>query len=144
MRRKRDDIVQEAEDVLYSLYARVENLEGSKKGEQRSMLEAREMTSFASHEDESDSSTSSWSKLVMEARANYGSDHHVEELLTEEELASADERVRILNEEYNALHRLDPVDVAIGVSAGILSSVVDILLVGIPERTPGGYKGEAP
>ena len=142
MRRKRDDIVQEAEDVLYSLYARVENLEGSKKGEQRSMLEAREMTSFASHEDESDSSTSSWSKLVMEARANYGSDHHVEELLTEEELASADERVRILNEEYNALHRLDPVDVAIGVSAGILSSVVDILLVGIPERTPEGTRGK--
>lgn len=142
MRRKRDDIVQEAEDVLYSLYARVENLEGSQKGEQRSMLEAREMTSFASHEDESDSSTSSWSKLVMEARANYGSDHHVEELLTEEELASADERVRILNEEYNALHRLDPVDVAIGVSAGILSSVVDILLVGIPERTPEGTRGK--
>lgn len=142
MRRKRSDIVQEAEDVLYSLYARAEDLEGSQKGEQRSMLEAREMTSFASHEDESDSSTSSWSKLVKEARANYGSDHHVEELLTEEELASADERVRILNEEYNALHRLDPVDVAISVSAGILSSVVDILLVGIPERTSEGTRGK--
>lgn len=142
MRRKRSDIVQEAEDVLYSLYARAEDLEGSQKGEQRSMLEAGEMTSFASHEDESDSSTPSWSKLVKEARANYGSDHHVEELLTEEELASADEKVRILNEEYNALHRLDPVDVAIGVSAGILSSVVDILLVGIPERTPEGTRGK--
>lgn len=142
MRRKRSDIVQEAEDVLYSLYARAEDLEGSQKGEQRSMLEAGEMTSFASHEDESDSSASSWSKLVKEARANYGSDHHVEELLTEEELASADEKVRILNEEYNALHRLNPVDVAISVSAGILSSVVDILLVGIPERTSEGTRGK--
>ncbi len=142
MKRKRRDIVQEAEDVLYSLYARAEDLEGSQKGEQRSMLEAGEITSIASHEDESDSSTPSWSNLVKEARANYGSDHHVEELLTEEELASADEKVRILNEEYNALHRLDPVDVAISVSAGILSSVVDILLVGIPERTSEGTRGK--
>lgn len=142
MRRKRNDIVQEAEDVLYSLYARVEDLEDSQKGEQRSMLETDETPSFASHEDESDSSTPSWSNLVKGARASYGSDHHVEELLTEEELASADEKVRILNEEYNALHRLDPVDVAISVSAGTLSSVVDILLVGIPERTSEGTRGK--
>ena len=142
MRRKRDDIVQEAEDVLFSLYARVEGLEGPKKGERKSMPKAGETPSIASHEDEPAFSTPSWSNLVKEARANYGSDHHVEELLTEEELASADEKVRILNEEYNALHRLDPVDVAISVSAGILSSVVDILLVGIPERTLEGTRGK--
>lgn len=141
MRRKGNDIVQEAEDVLYSLYARVEDLEGSQKGERKSMLEDEGTPPISSHEDELDSSTPPWGKLVEDARANHGSNHHVGELLSEEELASADERVRILNEEYNTLHRLDPVDVTIGVSAGILSSVVDILLVGIPERTSEGTRG---
>lgn len=142
MRRKRSDIVQEAEDVLYSLYARVEALEGPQKDDREAMLTVGEAPTIASDDDGLDSSEPSWCKLVEEARAKCGSDHHVEELLAEEDLASADERVRILNEEYNALNRLDPVDVAIGVSAGILSSVVDVLLVGIPERTPEGTRGK--
>lgn len=144
MRRKRSDIVQEAEDVLYSLYARVEALEGPQKDDREAMLTVGEAPTIASDDDGLDSSEPSWCKLVEEARAKCGSDHHVEELLAEEDLASADERVRILNEEYNALNRLDPVDVAIGVSAGILSSVVDVLLVGIPERTPEGTRGKPP
>lgn len=142
MRKKRNEIVQEAENVLYSLYARVEALEGPQKDERKAMLTVGEAHYIDSDDDELDSSAPSWCKLVKKARAKDGGDHHVEELLTEEDLASANERVRILNKEYNALHRLDPVDVAISVSAGILSSVVDVLLVGIPERTPEGPRGK--
>lgn len=103
--------------------------------------EACEKPRVVSGEDELGFPKTSWDALVEDARSTYRSGHHAEGLLTEEELAAAGERVRILNEEYNALHRLDHVDIAISVSAGTLSSFVDILLVGIPERTPDGLRG---
>lgn len=141
MRRRKKDIAQEAEDVLYSLFARAEELEDPKSEEQNLIQEACEKPRVVSGEDEFGFPKTSWDALVEDARSTYGSGHHVEGLLTEEELAAADERVRVLNEEYNALHRLDHVDIAISVSAGTLSSFVDILLVGIPERTPDGLRG---
>lgn len=84
---------------------------------------------------------SSFEDCVRIARDEVGSGHSRKELLTDEELAAADERVRRLNDEYNSLHRLDSIDIAISVSAGLVSSVVDILLVGIPERTTEGLRG---
>lgn len=141
MRRRKKDIAQEAEDVLCSLFARAEELEDPKSEEQNLIQEACEKPRVVSGEDELGFPKTSWDALVEDARSTYRSGHHAEGLLTEEELAAAGERVRILNEEYNALHRLDHVDFAISVSAGTLSSFVDILLVGIPERTPDGLRG---
>lgn len=141
MRRRKKDIAQEAEDVLCSLFARAEELEDPKSEEQNLIQEACEKPRVVSGEDELGFPKTSWDALVEDARSTYRSGHHAEGLLTEEELAAAGERVRILNEEYNALHRLDRVDIAISVSAGTLSSFVDILLVGIPERTPDGLRG---
>ncbi|WP_187325182.1 hypothetical protein [Olsenella uli] len=141
MRRRKKDIAQEAEDVLCSLFARAEELEDPKSEEQNLIQEACEKPRVVSGEDELGFPKTSWDALVEDARSTYRSGHHAEGLLTEEELAAAGERVRILNEEYNALHRLDHVDIAISVSAGTLSSFVDILLVGIPERTPDGLRG---
>lgn len=140
MRRRKKDIAQEAEDVLCSLFARAEELEDPKSEEQNLIQEACEKPRVVSGEDELGFPKTSWDALVEDARSTYRSGHHAEGLLTEEELAAAGERVRILNEEYNALHRLDHVDIAISVSAGTLSSFVDILLVGIPERTPDGLR----
>lgn len=141
MRRRKKDIAQEAEDVLCSLFARAEELEDPKSEEQNLIQEACEKPRVVSGEDELGFPKTSWDALVEDARSTYRSGHHAEGLLTEEELAAAGERVRILNEEYNAPHRLDHVDIAISVSAGTLSSFVDILLVGIPERTPDGLRG---
>lgn len=141
MRRKKKDIAQEAEDVLHSLFARAEQLEDPQREGRGSIREACRTPRIVSGEDGPDSPEPSWDAMVEDARAAYGGGHRVEELLTEEELAAADERVRLLNEEYSALHRLDPVDIAISVSAGTLSSFVDILLVGIPERTTDGLRG---
>lgn len=143
MRRRKKDIAQEAEDVLCSLFARAEELEDPKSEEQNLIQEACEKPRVVSGEDELGFPKTSWDALVEDARSTYRSGHHAEGLLTEEELAAAGERVRILNEEYNALHRLDHVDIAISVSAGTLSSFVDILLVGIPERTPDGLRGRS-
>lgn len=47
----------------------------------------------------------------------------------------------MLNVEYNQLHRLDKYDITISIAAGLLGAAIDILLVGIPKKTPEGVKG---
>ena len=64
----------------------------------------------------------------------------LEALFTEDELRGNAAAVAALNEEYDQLHRLDPLDVTITAGAGLLAAAVDILLVGIPEKSPGGLK----
>lgn len=46
-----------------------------------------------------------------------------------------------LNEEFNVIHRLDAFDISIAALAGLVGATVDILLVGIPSKTPDGLKG---
>lgn len=82
----------------------------------------------------------SWEDLCREAVKAVGTDVTIESLFTEEELLENALAVRRLNEEYNQIHRLDKFDVAIAVAAGLLAGAVDILLVGIPQKTPGGLK----
>lgn len=64
----------------------------------------------------------------------------LEALFTEDELRGNAAAVAALNEEYDQLHRLDPLDVTITAGAGLLAAAVDILLVGIPEKSPDGLK----
>lgn len=82
-----------------------------------------------------------WKELCTEAERHVGTDCELESILTQEELQSNELAVRQLNEEFNALHRLDVFDISIAALAGIVSAVVDILLVGIPTKTPTGLKG---
>lgn len=82
----------------------------------------------------------SWEELCRKAIESVGSDVAIESLFTEEELRENALAVRRLNEEYNLIHRLDKSDVAISAAAGLLASAVDILLVGIPQKTPDGLK----
>lgn len=83
----------------------------------------------------------SWENLCNEAEEHVGSGHELEELFTPDELLSNEWVVQQLNYEYNQLHHLDKFDVAICVAAGLLGAAVDILLVGIPQKTPEGLKG---
>lgn len=83
----------------------------------------------------------SWENLCNEAEEHVGSGHELEELFTPDELLSNEWAVQQLNYEYNQLHHLDKFDVAICVAAGLLGAAVDILLVGIPQKTPEGLKG---
>ena len=82
----------------------------------------------------------SWGELVSEARAVVGSGHMLDELFTPEELAEQDASLSIINDDFKAIHHLDKYDVGICALAGIVSAAVDILLVGIPERSPEGLK----
>lgn len=82
----------------------------------------------------------SWESLCKEAELHVGTGHHLEELFTEEELKANGQAIRDLNKEFNAVHKLDAFDVSIAAAGGLLGAVVDILLVGIPEKTYDGLK----
>lgn len=81
-----------------------------------------------------------WEELCIEAERAVGNSTELEMLFTEEELQVNEQAVKMLNEEFNAVHRLDKFDVTISVAAGLLGAAVDILLVGIPQKTPDGLK----
>ncbi|WP_417134888.1 hypothetical protein [Rubneribacter badeniensis] len=138
IRPKKKDVAQEVDDALYALSKRLDSLEGGNDADLSdgtAVLEANASPALAK-------SNSSWDQCVEEARANFGSGHSIDELLSETEIKAADEKVRRLNEEFASVHRLDAADIAISVSAGVLSAVVSIVLVGIPERTHEGLRGK--
>lgn len=85
----------------------------------------------------------SWNSLCEEAVREVGSEVSLESLFTEEELKSNELAIRQLNKEYNAIHRLDAIDISISAVAAILGGVIDILLVGIPVKTTEGLKAGA-
>ena len=80
----------------------------------------------------------SWEKLCLEAETAVGSECSLESIFTPEELASNSLAIRQLNDEFNALHRLDKYDIAISAVAGLVGAAVDILMVGVPQKTPAG------
>lgn len=82
----------------------------------------------------------SWDDLCAEAEQVISCEVEIEDLFTAEELKENALAVRRLNFEYNQIHRLDKFDVAIAVAAGLLAGAVDILLVGIPQKTLDGLK----
>ena len=81
-----------------------------------------------------------WNEILEEADKFVVGECEIESIFTEEELQQNKEAIRLMNEEFNQIHHLDKVDVAIGALAGIVGVAVDILMVGIPEKTPEGLK----
>lgn len=84
----------------------------------------------------------SWEKLCQEAERHVGTGHDLDELFSEEELKANELAIRELNKEYNAIHKLDAFDISIAAAGGLLGALVDILLVGIPAKTPDGLKAD--
>lgn len=83
----------------------------------------------------------SWENLCAEAGNVVGTGNALESFFTEAELKANTQEIRMLNAEYNQLHRLDKYDISISAAAGLLGAAIDILLVGIPKKTPEGLKG---
>lgn len=82
----------------------------------------------------------SWNQILDDALRAGKDGTQLESLFTEDELEANTIAVAALNEEYDQIHRLDPIDVTIAVGSGILAAVIDILLVGIPKKTPSGLR----
>lgn len=83
----------------------------------------------------------SWKELCEESEKHVGANCQLESIFTEEELRSNELAVKQLKNEFNELYRLDAFDISIAALAGLVGSAVDILLVGIPTKTPEGLKG---
>ena len=64
----------------------------------------------------------------------------LESIFSEEELRSNELAIQQLNQEFNTIHQLDAFDIAISALASIVGATVDILLVGIPEKSSTGLK----
>lgn len=82
-----------------------------------------------------------WEELCNQAEQEVGSTTDLESLFTYEELRMNRAALRALNADYNNIHKLDKIDITICAAAGILGAVIDILLIGIPQKTPEGLKG---
>lgn len=81
-----------------------------------------------------------WEGLCAEAERHVGMGCELESIFTEEELRSNELAIQQLNEEFNVLHRLDSFDIGIAVLAGLAGAAVDILLTGIPKKSPAGLR----
>ena len=82
-----------------------------------------------------------WEELCAEAERHVGTGCELESIFIEEELRSNELAIRQLNEEFNVIHRLDAFDISIAALAGLVGAAVDILLVGVPTKTPEDLKG---
>ena len=83
----------------------------------------------------------SWEELCTQAETDVGTASDLEALFSNEELRINQAALHALNADYNSIHELDKIDVSICVASGILGAVIDILLIGIPQKTPEGLKG---
>lgn len=81
-----------------------------------------------------------WESLYKKAEETIEDNDNLESLFTQEELNQNELAVKMLNEEFNSLYRLDKMDVTLSAGAGLLASVIDILLVGVPKKTKDGLK----
>ena len=81
-----------------------------------------------------------WEELCEEAERHVGTDCALESIFTEEELHDNGLAIRQLRGEFDAIHRLDAMDVVLSAFAGIVGAAVDILLVGIPKKSANGLK----
>ncbi len=82
----------------------------------------------------------SWEQLCNEAEEYVGSNCDIDNLLTEEELKQSELYIQKLNKDFNQIYQLDKVEIIISALAGIIGAAVDLLLVGIPQRSPDGLK----
>lgn len=84
-----------------------------------------------------------WDEMVARANETVPEGRSVEELLSQKERDDIDARLATLNEEFASKYQLDKFDVGIAVMSGILAAAVDMLLVGVPHRTPDkGLRGQ--
>lgn len=79
-----------------------------------------------------------WESLCMEAEKADIENTGIESIFTGEELRENSQYIRVLQKEFNALYHLDKNDLAISALAGILGAAIEILMVGIPKKTPTG------
>lgn len=81
-----------------------------------------------------------WEEMCKEASREIKEDVSIYDLFTSEELIENKNVISSLNNEFKELYKLDKIEITISVLAGLLSAVIDILLIGMPHRTTNGLE----
>ena len=81
-----------------------------------------------------------WEEMCKEASKEIKEDICIEDLFTSKELIENKVIINSLKNEYKELYKLDDIEINICVLAGLLSAIIDILLIGIPQRTKNGLE----
>lgn len=81
-----------------------------------------------------------WEEMCQEASNSIKENIDIQDLFTTDELNQNELAIKNLNDEFKSLYKLDNIDIAISVFAGLLASIIDILLIGIPQKTSEGIK----
>ena len=84
-----------------------------------------------------------WEELCAEVKQNLSAACDLEDLFTEAELKSNEGAIFQLNKEFKMLHHMDSIDITIAALAGIIGAAVDILFVGVPQKSKTGLKAGA-
>ena len=79
----------------------------------------------------------SFDDLLQDANERYPEEIGFEDIFSDTELAENREYIRQLNAEFNAVHKLDAVDVIIPAMAGVLGGVIDCFLGGLTKSVTG-------
>jgi len=79
----------------------------------------------------------SFDDLLQDANERYPEEIGFEDIFSDTELAENRECIRQLNAEFNAVHKLDAVDVIIPAMAGVLGGVIDCFLGGLTKSVTG-------
>ncbi|MDR1953723.1 MAG: hypothetical protein LBQ21_04510 [Clostridiales Family XIII bacterium] len=79
----------------------------------------------------------SFEELLLDANEKIPGDVNFSDILSQQEIAQNTAYIEQLNEEFNAVHRLDKVDVLIPAIAGILGGAVDCVFSGFVKAESG-------
>jgi len=77
----------------------------------------------------------SWEEIVSEANVANPYDVAITDLFTPEELISNEEHIKMLQDEFNSLHKLDVVDYTIAGIAGAIAGIINLFFVKTPVET---------
>ncbi|HEP1844495.1 TPA: hypothetical protein VCA72_001650 [Streptococcus suis] len=77
----------------------------------------------------------SWEQLTKKANQHTKENVIFEDILSADEIIENREVLTALRAEYQAIYSLDTFDILLGVGSGILASLVDILLIGMPTKS---------
>lgn len=82
----------------------------------------------------------SFDEIYNEANESHPDEISIEDLFSEDELKKNKEECKRIIKEFNKMYSLDATDYLICTAGAIISSIIDILLIGIPHKTTEGLK----
>ncbi|CBK74172.1 hypothetical protein CIY_13690 [Butyrivibrio fibrisolvens 16/4] len=83
----------------------------------------------------------SWESLCVEAEKAISGEVALEDLFTESELKENRAELKKINDEFKFIYKLDKYDISICAVAALVGALIDIVLVGIPQKGYDGIKG---